>query len=161
MTLHCATVCDEISTISFYMHLTKLDVTQSSVIASSVTYNEIRQNFSKSVVLTEQEPDTLLPLLLLCGVHEGGGVEQVNSVHPQFRSKHTSQKLGTQQLFSFATTTTPQLNKVKKNQKNVKVSMSKRSSQNKYCNNKQLCGLKTWSRCRGNIVACPALHILI
>ena len=26
-----------------------------------------------------------------------------------------------------------------------------------YCNNKQLCGLKTWLCCCGSLVACPAL----
>ena len=38
--------------------------------------------------------------------------------------------------------------------------MSRWSIHAKYCNIviKQLCGLKTWSRCRGSIVACPALY---
>ena len=53
-------------------------------------------------------------------------------------------ELGTRQLYSFATTTLRLRNlQCLKDQKNIQVSMSRWSS----CNNQQLCGLKTWSRC--------------
>ena len=61
-------------------------------------------------------------------------------------------------------TTTRQRNlasETRRNTKSVKAWMSKWSSQNKYRQNdiiNRFFGLKMWSRCRGSVVACPALQ---
>ena len=84
----------------------------------------------------------------------------VASWHHQFSSQdprgvsHILSELGTRQFYSFATTTTRQPNRAsdtRKNTTNFKVS-SNWSNQNKYRHN-AISSIKTWSRCRGSVVA--------
>ena len=53
------------------------------------------------------------------------------------------------------------VSETRKNTENVKALVSKYSSHNEYSPYAiiNIFGLKTWSRCRGNVVACPALPI--
>ena len=83
--------------------------------------------------------------------------------HSQLCTKTTSQtELGTQQLFSFATTTTWQNVKASVTQKNSKMFRPPGLNQVATTNivkmqyRLQVFGLKTWSRCRVSFVACPA-----
>ena len=55
------------------------------------------------------------------------------------------------------------VSETRKNTENVKALVSKYSSHNEYSPNAiiNIFGLKTWSRCRGSVVACPALEFVM